>query len=1287
MNKRWGVFAGLVVSLFFSLLPVRAQEFAAVTGVVTDKSGAQIAGAEVDLDNDKVGLHTKTETNDQGVYQFLRLAPGPGYRLTFVKQGFKKFELNNVYFGVSTTSTHNAVLELGELSQIVEVKATSEATLDTTDASIGNVFDTKLLHTLPIQFRDSPAALLGLQPGVVLAGNNDPNGNREGSVTGARADQGNITIDGIDANDQATGQAFATVGNAPVDAIQEFRGITANPLADQGRSSGAEIQLTTKGGTNDLHGNLYEYHRNTIFAANSFFNNANGVPRASLIRNQFGGSIGGPVKRDKLFFFFNYEGRRDASQDNITRTVPLDHVLMGQLAYINNGAGCTAASRIDTQPACISFTPATGPNSLASLDPAGTGASAALLTFLNGRYPHANDLPGGDGVNTGLLRFNAPFSLANNTYSTRMDYNLTGNQKLFGRFNIVRSAQTDDVNFAAVQFPGDSAPAHQITDRDYSFAIGHTWTISSNKINQVTVGVSASRLGFPSLVKQGFPETYTFGSYSAPFSSLESQFRTVPVPTIRDDFTYIHGKHNFQMGGVFKPQHQTSTQINDFNFLTLGLGGNTLSLDSPTTNLRPSDILVNPVTGAVDPTAAAEWDANFPFILGRFASADTNFNYTKTGTSENPGTGKTRNYRYFEYEFYGQDQWRVTSNLTFTYGLRWQYYGVPYETGGLQSVPTVDFNQFFNARVQNGLAGISGPNAAPLVQYVLGGSANKSAPSIYNPDYRNFSPRLALAYNPGFKSGVLGSIFGDRKTTIRLGGTVDYDRVNANTINFIQDQVSYLFNNSVNTLFGGGDPGVTLGTDPRFQGIGMLPVTNVAPPITTPFTPFVDQATGYPLGNAQGQFNYTIEKNFRTPYSYVYTLGFQRELPGNFILEANYVGRLGRKLFAQSDGAQLVDFIDPASKQGLVDAFNQLSAQVRAGVPGSKITTQPWFENQMNAAIQTNFGLANCQAFVAAVFQNPATTAAFPTCTRLVRGLERTLLTRGDLTDTLQALYGFFPGPFGGLIPPNVGLAGQFSVNSYISNAGSSNYNAMLLTLRKRLTGGLQFDFNYTFGHSIDNLSTITNTVIGGLVCDVRNLRVCRGNSDFDVTHSISANGVYDLPFGRGRHFASHVSGWVNQVIGGWQFGTIATYRTGFAFSTSTDAFPVNFFVNSPAILTGSTNAIKTNIHSDPTGKIQLFADPTAAQGAFSFTNGGQVGSRNTLRGPGFWNFDTVLSKSFNMPWSESHKLQFRWESYNAFNHTNFADPGADINAGTFGQITAQANANRVMQFALRYDF
>ncbi|HMI53181.1 MAG TPA: TonB-dependent receptor [Candidatus Saccharimonadales bacterium] len=1233
---------GVFLATLFILMPARAQEFSGVTGVATDNSGATVVGVQVDLDNADIGYHAQTITDEQGVYRLLHVPPNSNFIITFSKEGFKKFEITGVQLGVNTVATRNAKLEIGQLAQTIEVQASGEATLNTTDATIGNVITPRQIEALPVQLRGSPAALLGLQPGVVTFGNAT---NRTGSVTGARADQGNITIDGIDSNDQATGQAFATTGSAPIDSVQEFRGETANILADEGRSSGAEIQIITKGGTNDFHGAAYEYHRNTLTAANSWFNNANGVPRAALIRNQFGGRLGGPIKKDKLFFFFNYEGRRDASQDNELRTVPLDTFRNGLLGYINNGAGCTSASNLLNAPQCISYTPATGANSVSGLDPAGVGANEALLAFVTQRYPEANDLSGGDKINTGFYRFNAPVRRADNIYVTRVDYNLNSKHKLFGRFNIVRDAQTDDVNSVAAQFPGDPVAA-QITTRDYSFAIGHTWTISSTKINQITFGIADSRLGFPSNAQQAFPNDYTFGGGSAtfidaPYASLESQFRIVPVPTLRDDFTWTHGKHTFEFGGVFKPQHQTSTQINDFNFLTLGLGGNLTTLDP---SVRPSDIL-----GTT--TAAGLWDSSFSFLLGRFASYDTNYNYTKDGTAQDPGTGKTRNYRYFEYEGYGQDQWRITNNFTLTYGLRWQFYSVPYETNGLQSVPTVDFNQVLSAREQNGPAGISGVDSAPLLQYVLGGKAN-NGPDVYNPDYKNFSPRLAFAYNPSFRSGLLGSVFGDRKTTIRGGASIVYDRVNANTINFIQDQISYLFNNTVNQFYGGATASAALLDNPRFQGVGVLPpIVNQAPPITTPYTPYVDD-TGFPFGNADGQFNYTVEKKFRTPYSDVISLGVQRELPGNFILEVDYVGRLGRRLFAQSDASQIVDFTDPTSQQGMQAAFRAISAEVRAGVDPGSITPQPWFENQV-----------------------------FPGASSFLAGAVGDLFFRGDLSDTIQLLYA------NGLLAPNVGLGSQFSVNAYISNAASSNYHAMLTSLRKRFSNGIQFDLNYTLSHSIDNLSTVGNTVTGGLICDVRNLRVCRGNSDFDVTHFVSANGVFELPYGHGKRFGNNAPGFLNQILGGWQLGTIVTLHSGFAFSSSTDSFPVNFFVNSPGVFGGNTEAIKTHIHTDSDGVLQLFANPTAAQGAFAFPDAGSVGNRNNLRGPGFWNVDSALSKTFPLPWKEGHKIQFRWDAYNLFNHPSFADPTTNVNAGTFGQITSTVSTARVMQFSLRYEF
>src|SRR3954471_23031299 len=301
------------------------QSTSSVTGVVTDPNGAVVSGVTVKLTDTKTKQEQTTTTNDQGNYSFVRIQPGTGFQLTFTNQGFQTLVISDITMGVGVTETHNAQLTLGAVSNTVTVTSAGEATLNTTDATIGNVINTRQMSDLPIQIRNSPAALIGLQPGAV--GNNVGTGavNRVGSVTGSRADQGNITVDGIDANDQATGQAFATTGNAPIDAIQEFRTVTANPSASEGRSSGGQIELITKSGTNDWHGSLREFNRTAATAANSFFNNRSNTERPQLTRNQYGGSIGGPLYfphfgeggptvfngKDKVFFFFDYEARRD----------------------------------------------------------------------------------------------------------------------------------------------------------------------------------------------------------------------------------------------------------------------------------------------------------------------------------------------------------------------------------------------------------------------------------------------------------------------------------------------------------------------------------------------------------------------------------------------------------------------------------------------------------------------------------------------------------------------------------------------------------------------------------------------------------------------------------------------------------------------------------------------------------------------------------------------------------------------------------------------------------------
>jgi hypothetical protein len=413
-----------------------------------------------------------------------------------------------------------------------------------------------------------------------------------------------------------------------------------------------------------------------------------------------------------------------------------------------------------------------------------------------------------------------------------------------------------------------------------------------------------------------------------------------------------------------------------------------------------------------------------------------------------------------------------------------------------------------------------------------------------------------------------------------------------------------------------------------------------------------------------------MDQRFRIPYSFQYSFGFQRELPGNFLLEMAYVGRQGRKLFTQADAAQILDFKDPASGQFMLAAFNGLQSQL---LSGAAITPQPWFENQIGSAI-AQFGL---------------TCADLGSCTSFLADNLSNLIQIGDTADTVQALFN------GGLLNPNVGLSGQFSTNAYITNLGSSSYNSMLLSLRKRFSRGLEFDFNYTFSHSIDNQSSVVNTVFGGLVCDLRNLRVCRGNSDFDIRHIINVNGIYELPFGRGRWLGGNAPGWLNAIIGGWQVSGIYTYRTGLPFGTTSGSFPVGFVFDSPAAFNrNNANALRQQIHDDEGETIQFFADEVTVfdvdnptSGVLRFPQHGEIGSRNVLRGSSFWNLDTALMKSFKMPYSEGHELRVIWQSFNVFNTHSFGLPNANISSPAFGQITTSASVPRVMQFALRYQF
>jgi hypothetical protein len=1285
----------------------QAQDVASITGTVVDLKGDAITGADVKLTDTRTGAVYGAKTGTSGAYLFTKVAPGPGYVLSVSMENFKTYTVENLYLAVATTRTQDVTLELGSVTQKVEVRAEGSVSLNTTDITIGNNFDMKAISSLPNEFRGNAANLLRLEPAVVSAdvqnGFDDAGLSRNGAVSGARADQDNITVDGIDASDFNFGQSFRQVAPTPVDAIQEFRTEVANPLADVGRGAGAQTIITTKGGTNQWHGSAREYHRNTITEANDFFNNKNGVPRPTLIRNQFGGNLGGPIKKDKLFFFFDYDARRDASQTPVTAIVPLDHVRQGEINYINNGPGCTAQSTLLSTPQCITTLT---PTQLAALDPCSNlatapgpctlngqpggqavtpGISPQLLALINSRYPHANELSAGDGINTGGFVFNAPNPDTVNTYTTRVDYDLSAKQKLFTRFSFYNQHAIIG-GLPAIQFPGDPITNPAVT-QDRSWVIGHTWILSPTLINQFVYGESRAEFDtLPTLKGSanpgGDPSVYAGLNWllgtgiSAPYARQTSNRSLNPEPTFRDDVSWQKGKHSFSFGGVFRPIKTRTALANNLTFPAEGLG----LLPNLDPSLRPADILQDP-----SGIAALNWDNMFTALLGIESFQATGFNYVKTGALAPQFTGARRDYRYYETEAYAQDAWKVRRDLTVTLGLRYGYYSVPYEINGNEATITTTLSDLLVARVAGGLAGMTGPTVAPLLTYELAGKANKGAPSLYGASPYDFSPRAAIAWNPSFHDGVLGGVFGDRKTVLRVGAAQIYSHPALSVVNFIEDQSNYTFSSTAQFAFtGGGVPEGYLAGSPRFTSIGAVIVPLTAPPFTSSVTPNTvgSGSTLQVFGTQQGAFgNYAIDPNFKSPYQYALSMGLQRELPGNFQLEVDYVGRLAHRLDALADGGQLANFVDPASKQDLVGAIETLEQEARANLPVRSVQPLAFFENQIGAAIG-----GSCAGIPQ--LGSPAN------CTQFVYGANQLALQQGSLFSVVKSL------AQASLLPQNVGIGPQFISNFYVANKGWSNYNGMVAILRKRLSRNVQMDFNYTYSHSIDNFSEIANNVGNtynngqSVLCDTINLNTCKGNSEFDVTHQITGDAIFDLPIGRNQRIGRNSARWLDEIIGGWQVSTIYTWRTGFAFPVLGNATTVTSATTAYPIFNGDSSALAVSAHTDSNigGGIQLFKNPAAALAAFSAPTGLQVGTRDELRGPHFSNVDLALAKTFPL-WSERYKLQFRAEAYNAINHPNFALPSSiNIDNPNFGQITSTASTSadqnaRVLQFALRLDF
>jgi hypothetical protein len=1274
-----------------------------VRGTITDPQGGAVRGATVTLTNTEKNFSRTQISNEEGVYSFNAVPPGK-YRIEAEATGFKKVAVSDVQALVETPTDVSLKLEVGNVNEVVTITSGAEAPLNTADATIGNTFESRRIEQLPLNARNV-VGLLSLQPGVT----------RTGYVNGGRSDQANVLLDGVDNNEQQRGldvvtdEAFASVLRSTPDSLQEFRVITTNPNAEQGRSSGAQVSLITKSGSNTFHGSLYEYHRNTVTTANDFFNNAagsyaptdlaviNGVakagdpraPRPQLLRNVFGGSIGGPIKKDRAFFFFTYEGFREASTTPVVREVPLPTLGQGIVRYR------TASGTSD--PNCPAGTPA-GVNCLTPAEinasyiaangdtPGVNPLTLAVLAAAANKYP-ANDTSVGDGLNTSGFRFNAKTPARLNTYITRMDFNLTDRQTLYFRGNYQWDHVTRNVyggpdcgidnSSDNIQCFPDTAPL-TIWNHPWGIAVGHTWTASSNFVNRLTYGFT--RAAFTDSGESN-ENRVTFRFIFTPLGYRRGLNRVTPVHNFVDDVSWLKGNHTLSLGGNVR-----LIRNNRLSFAS--------SFDDAVINpsfYNASGAVLRRPFSDIDPAGRNDLRDALASVIGRYSQYSANLVYDQSGQLQPVGTPTNRSFATEEYEFYWQDSWHVRQNLTLNYGVRWSTSTPVYERNGAQVAPTPSLGDYFRRRVESSNQGV--PFNDPIA-FDLSGKAN-DRPGYYKQDWNNFAPSISIAWSPDFGDNLLGRVIGrNGKSVFRGGFRMTYDRIGSQlAVNFdLNSLAGFTSARNINANTFDVTSGGAFGLGPLFTGFNPSVRNLTFPTATTPIPNTLTFPLTVPADEDQ-RIEVSLDNSLTTPYNYSVNFSYGRELGKGFALEASYVGRFGRNLLATRDIMQLNNIRDPESGMTYYEAMGKLIDARYANTPITSLAPIPFFEHLF--------------PFQPAWWGDTSLTATQATYAWLAPAA----LGGGDITDYtfLQLLWDDSPNcttcPFGGGPSRfnNTFYQPQFGALSAFSTIARSNYNSLQLSLRKRFSNDLAFDVNYTLSHSLDNASGLQSSTSYGTAFIVNALTPDQNyaTSDFDARHIINANWLVGLPFGKGKTFFKGMPKVADAILGNWQMTGIFRWNSGLPVPTPFDGgiWATNWNVQSNGVRVQPLQASPTRTDSP-----NVFSDVVAAYRSFRNARAGEVGDRNVLRGEGFISLDMGLTKNFKLPW-EGQLVQFRWEVFNVTNTQRFdsrtiANLGLDIDpflggspAPDFGKYTStqaplnETKAGRVMQFALRYQF
>ncbi len=1091
-------------------------------------------------------------------------------------------------------------------------------------------------------------------------------------------------MDGVDVteNSVAGGANFRTIVPINIESIEEFRVAVSNPNATFGRSAGGQVALVGRRGSNDFHGAVYWYHQNDNLNANSWTNNRNNIAKAETRDNRGGFRVGGPIWPNKMFFFANYEAREFPRNFNTSRLVPSSTMRNGQLRFRDATGAVVTYNLIDFDPRGIGISPAI--TSLWSLMPAGNDPTGAAFG------------DSGDGLNTEAFRSTAGAPQKTDYYVFRYDYNITNNYRFNGSYTYWKDIQTLGDNDGARQQldirGGTAAFTGQSPFRGTNLTLGLDGQITPTLNFNFTFGYLrdrngtlrfdpsgvASLLAIPGTDSAAGAVALNLGGgfdaiFSEPIDTDTQRARTQSNDNENYQFvangTWVKGKHTFQFGThdrILQTRHTRNDKvIGSLSALLANLDDGSF-LDIPA-GFRPPTCGGAVTTNCLTTGDVSDWNRMYAAALGMIdnigilAARDGALQPLPFGT---PLALDTQAYHY---EFYFQDVWRVNQSFTLTLGLAYSWQTPPKDTLDrqtlLQDVSTGEIFTFQDFMHAKAAAAFAGDTFNPNLGFIPIAESGRSG--IHRVDRDNWGPRIAAAWSPSFTSGFGGALFGDRKTVIRGGFSLVYDRINTVQSVIIPmlgvgfGQTLTLANPRCNAT-GAGGTGCNAGaaTDPertfRVGVDGSLPVPAFGP-ATSPVVPTAPFAE---------ILSFQMDPDFDVGENYSFDLTWQRELPANMVMEVGYLGRLGRRLPTSGNLNTSPFFhVDLASGQTFAEAFDAVAAELRAGTLPADVTLQEWFENQDPSG---TVGRATAQ------------TSAF------INGDISALFLQIDF-----ARFGLGLPTFNHLPVSDLFLR---------TSVGRSNYHGLVAILRKRMSQGLTFDLNYTFSRCLDQGGTVQNSAnyLPNSFFPFIEYGPCR----FDRTHVFNGTYFYELPFGRGR--AVSTGNWADKLIGGWYFSGIFRASSGRPLFVSHGVAALgggNFLPSATGALTGES--FENETHPAPEGSdglrrgLNYFSDPAAALAAFrriALSVDGRTGRANPLRHFPVWGLDVSLGKKTSI--TETVSVAFSFDFFNIFNHANFSEPSLSLTSpSTFGNVTSQlvpANrqeGSRWIQFGIRVEF